>query len=75
MRSLGKVGTVAAVPVLMPFRDRFLAVLSTTAEVAKDAILQIQARAGHAEAGALALAEVEGGLAIVAAAEVAKTES
>lgn len=77
MRSLGKIGTIDAVPVLMPYRDRFLAALSTSAEVAKDAILQIQARAGHAEAGALALAEVEGGLALADASteQVEQTES
>jgi len=66
IRSLGNVGTVAAVPALIPFRDRFMAFAMQSAGVAKDAILQIQSRAGHAAAGALALAEVEGGLALAA---------
>ncbi len=64
MRSLGQVGTVAAVPALIPFRERFLAFAMASAATAKEAILQIQARTGHAQEGALAIAEVEGGLAI-----------
>lgn len=64
MRSLGQVGTIAAVPALIPYRERFLAFAMASAAAAKDAILQIQARAGHAEAGALAIAEAGGGLAL-----------
>lgn len=65
IRTLGKIGTVEAVPALVPLRDRFLAFASLQASEAKDAILAIQARAGRAEAGALALSEEGGGLALV----------
>lgn len=65
IRSLGKVGSLAAVPALVPLRDRFFAFAIASAGAAKEAILQIQARAGGGEAGALSLAEADGGLAVV----------
>lgn len=64
IRTLGKIGTVEVVPALVPLRDRFMAFASLQASEARDAILAIQARAGHAEAGALALSEEGGGLAL-----------
>lgn len=64
IRSLGRIGSIEVVPALVPLRDRFMAFASAQAAAAKDAILAIQARAGRAEAGALALSEEGGGLAI-----------
>lgn len=64
MRSLGAVGTVLAVPALIPYRDKLLAF--TLKGAAKDAILSIQARVAHGDAGALSLAGEGGGLAMVA---------
>ncbi len=65
IKTLAKVGTVDSVRALLPLRDRAFAMLSETAGAAKDAILQIQARAGGGEAGALSVAEAVTGLAIV----------
>lgn len=64
MRSLAVVGTVHAVPSLIPYRDKLLAFALKGA--AKDAILAIQARVAHGDAGALSLAGEGGGLAMVA---------
>lgn len=64
IRSLARIGSIDAVPALVPLRDRFMAFASQQAAAAKDAILAIQARAGRAEAGSLALSEEGGGLAI-----------
>jgi len=60
--ALGSVGTIDAVPALIPHRDKLLAFRLKGA--AKDTILAIQARATGADAGALALAEEGGGLAL-----------
>ncbi len=64
VKTLGRVGTIDSVRALIPLRDRAFAMLSETAGAAKDAILQIRARAGG-EAGALSLTEADGGLAVV----------
>lgn len=64
IRALGKVGTIEAVPALVPLRDRMFAFARASAASAKEAILAIQARSGGAEAGALSLAEADGGLAL-----------
>ncbi len=60
--ALGRVGTVEAVPALAPHRDKLLAFRLKGA--AKDAILAIQARATGADAGALALSQEGGNLAL-----------
>jgi len=65
MRSLQAVGTVHAVPFLIPYRDKLLAF--TLKGAAKDAILAIQARVAHGDAGALSLAGEGGGLAMAEA--------
>lgn len=65
--SLGAVGTIQAVPALIPHRDKLLAFRLKGA--AKDAILAIQARATGADAGALALAGDGGGLAFAESGE------
>lgn len=62
MRSLGVVGTVEAVPALIPYRDKFLAF--TLKPAAKEAIMAIQARVAGADAGALSLAGDGGTLAL-----------
>ena len=62
MRSLAVVGTVHAVPALIPYRDKLLAFALKGA--AKDAILAIQARVAHGDAGGLSLAGEGGGLAM-----------
>jgi len=60
--ALGRIGTIEAVPALAPHRDKLLAFRLKGA--AKDAILAIQARATGADAGALALAQEGGNLAL-----------
>lgn len=59
LRSLEAVGTVAAVPALLPLRDRFLG--GDAKSAARDAITAIQARAAGAEVGALSLVAADGG--------------
>lgn len=63
IRALGHVGTIArAVPALVPLRDKFLG--GSSKDLARDAILRIQARAGSPDAGGLMVVEegAEGGL-------------
>ncbi|MCC6619889.1 MAG: HEAT repeat domain-containing protein [Deltaproteobacteria bacterium] len=61
VRALGAIGTVAAVPALVPLRERLLG--SELKSAAQAATLAIRARS-RAEAGALALAEDAGALAL-----------
>jgi hypothetical protein len=63
MKTLAAVGTVDAVPALIPFRERLLAFALKGA--ASDAILAIQARVAGGDAGALSLAAEGGVLAVV----------
>lgn len=63
MRTLGRVGTLVAVPALLPFRE--LIVGFSLKDAAREAILDIQARAGGPERGALTVTEGGGELALV----------
>lgn len=63
MRTLGRVGSLAAVPALLPFRE--LIVGFSLKDAAREAILEIQARVGGPEHGALTLADGGGELALV----------
>lgn len=63
MRTLGRVGSLAAVPALLPFRE--LIVGFSLKDTARMAIFEIQARAGGPDHGALSLAQHGGELAIV----------
>ncbi len=62
IEALGEHGTLAAVSALAPLRDRAMGGAASAA--ALRAILQIQARAPHAEVGGLALVESGGELAL-----------
>jgi HEAT repeat protein len=64
MASLGRVGTLEAVPHLLPYRDKMFSVVLKAA--ARDAIQKIQLRSRSAPGGSLSLATDEvGALAIV----------
>lgn len=63
MRTLGRVGSLDAVPALLPFRE--LIVGFSLKDAARMAIFEIQARAGGPDHGSLSLAEGGGELAIV----------
>lgn len=63
MRTLGRVGTLVAVPALLPFRE--LIVGFSLKDAAREAIDDIQARAGAPERGALTVTEGGGELALV----------
>ena len=63
MKTLAAVGTVDAVPALIPFREKLLAFALKGA--ASDAILAIQARVAGGDAGALSIALEGGVLAVV----------
>ncbi|MFO0747286.1 MAG: hypothetical protein U1F43_16710 [Myxococcota bacterium] len=57
IRALGDLGSIAAVPVLVPLREKFLG--GAAKDAARDAILAIQARAGDVAAGRLSMAEAD----------------